>query len=105
MKKQSLIFAIVNQGYSEELMDACRNEGAKGGTIINARGTAKDDVEKKFNISIHPEKEIVLILVDNKIKDTLLHTIYKTVGLNTPGQGIVFTIPVDDVAGLDYLED
>lgn len=96
----TLIVAIVNQGYSEELMDAVRRDGARGGTIINARGTARAEAENRFNISIHPEKEIVLILATDKIVDQLLHTIYRTVGLETLGQGIAFTVPVKDVVGL-----
>ena len=96
----TLIVTIVNQGYSEELMDAVRRDGARGGTIINARGTAREEAEKRFNIPIHPEKEIVLILATDKIVDQLLHTIYRTVGLETLGQGIAFTVPVKDVVGL-----
>ena len=100
MSTFTLIVAIVNQGYSEELMDAVRREGARGGTIINARGTAREEAEKRFNIPIHPEKEIVLILAADKIVDKLLHTIYKTVGLDTLGQGIAFTVKVGEVVGL-----
>ena len=96
----TLIVAIVNQGYSEELIDAVRRDGARGGTIINARGTAREEAEKRFNIPIHPEKEIVLILAADKIVDTLLHTIYRTVGLETLGQGIAFTVKVGEVVGL-----
>ncbi len=94
------IFCIVNSGYSDMVMDAARICGARGGTVINARGTAKAETEKLFNISIHPEKEIVVILVQNKIKDDILHAIYKNVGLASEGQGIAFSVPVDDVAGL-----
>ena len=46
------------------------------------------------------EKEIVMILVDVKIKNDILHALYKAVGLKTPGQGIAFSMPVDDVVGL-----
>ena len=71
-----------------------------GGTVLNARGTAREDAEKLFNISIQPEKEIVLILASNDIKDNILHAIYQNVGLNTSAQGIAFSLPVDDVVGL-----
>ena len=50
---------------------------------------------------MHPEKEIVLILTESKIKDDILHNLYKEVGLNTAGQGIAFTLPVDEVVGLN----
>ena len=94
------ILAVVNNGFSEEAMEAARAAGAKGGTILHGRGTISKDAEKFFNITIHPEKEIVMILVDSKIKDNILHALYRAVGLNTPGQGIAFTVPVDDVVGI-----
>ena len=95
-----VIFCIVNAGFSDEVMDAAREYGARGGTVIRARGTAGQEAEKLFNIAIQPEKEIVMILVDKKIKNDILHALYKAVGLNTPGQGIAFTVPAIDVVGL-----
>lgn len=95
-----VIFVIVNAGFSDDVMSAARECGAKGGTVINARGTAKEEAEKAYGIVIAPEKEIVLILVDKDIKEPILHSIYKKVGLNSPGQGIAFCLPVEDVIGL-----
>ena len=95
-----VIFCIVNAGFSDEVMDAAREFGARGGTVIRARGTANAEAEKLFNIAIQPEKEIVMILVEKKIKNDILHAVYKAVGLNTPGQGIAFTMPVESVVGI-----
>ena len=100
MAKHEVIFCIVNTGFADEVMDAAREFGAKGGTVIRARGTANSEAEKLFNIAIQPEKEIVMILIESKLKNDILHALYKAVGLNTPGQGIAFTMPVDDVVGL-----
>ena len=94
------IFCIVNSGYSEAVMDAAKRFGARGGTVINARGTASKEAETMFHITIEPEKEIVMILVPTKIKDDVLHALYKEVGLETPGQGIAFSMPVDGVVGV-----
>jgi hypothetical protein len=41
-----------------------------------------------------------MILVPSSIKDNLLHALYKEVGLDTAGQGIAFSVPVDGVVGL-----
>lgn len=98
-EKFELIMCIINAGFSDAVMDAARSCGARGGTVIHARGTARQEVETRFNISIHPEKEVVLILASNKIKDDILHAIYQEVGLNSPGQGIAFSMPVDEVVG------
>ncbi|MDE6584730.1 MAG: P-II family nitrogen regulator [Anaeroplasmataceae bacterium] len=100
MGQFEVIFCIVDAGFSDSVMSAARECGARGGTVLNARGTAREDAEKLFNISIQPEKEIVLILVSSDIKDDILHAIYKNVGLNTPAQGIAFSMPVEDVVGL-----
>ena len=94
------IFCIVNAGYSESVMDVAKKLGAKGGTVINARGTASKEAETFFGISVQPEKEIVMILVNAKLKDDLLHALYKEVGLDSPGQGIAFSLPVDAAVGI-----
>ena len=96
-----MVFAIINSGYSEEVMDAVKECGATGGTILNARGTANTEIEKFFGISISSEKEVVMIIIPKKIKEAVLKSIYEKVGLDTPGQGIAFTLPVDDVVGIN----
>ncbi|MBE6529327.1 MAG: P-II family nitrogen regulator [Ruminococcaceae bacterium] len=95
-----MILCIVNAGFSEAVMDAAKEIGARGGTVISARGTAAKEAERTFQITIQPEKEIVLILVPSKLRDNILHAIYQNVGLNTPGQGIAFALPVDSAVGL-----
>lgn len=95
-----LIMCIVNQGFSETVMAAAKDAGARGGTVLNGRGTANKEAESFFHIAIQPEKEVVMILVDETIKDAVLHALYQKAGLDTMGQGIAFALPVDDVVGL-----
>lgn len=98
--KHEVIFCIVNAGFSDAVMDAAKEYGARGGTVIRARGTANSESEKLFGITVQPEKEIVMILVNSDIKNDILHALYRSVGLNTPGQGIAFSLPVDNTVGL-----
>ncbi len=95
-----MVMFIVNDGFADLVMDAARKAGAKGGTIITARGTGTKDIEKFFGVVITPEKQIVVILVPHKIKDDVLNAVYKDVGINTKGQGIAFAIPATDVMGI-----
>ena len=106
MKKfeHELILCIVNEGFSEVVMEAAREAGASGGTIIHARGTANKEAEEFFKITIQPEKEIVMILVPVKIKEAVLHALYQSAGLKTPGQGIAFSLPVDNVIGISSFD-
>ena len=100
MPAYEAVFCIVNDGFSDVVMDAAREAGARGGTVIHARGTANKEAEKFFKITIQPEKEIVMILVPADIKDDVLRAIYRNAGLKTEGQGIAFSVAVDDVVGM-----
>lgn len=104
MEKFELILALVNAGFSSVIMDAAREVGARGGTIIHARGTGTKEMESKYGIVITPDKEVVMILVSTAIKDDVLSAIYKAGGLATDGQGIAFSLPVNDVVGLKFDE-
>ncbi len=95
-----MIMCIIDSGFSEAVMDAAKEVGARGGTVIHARGTANKEAEQFFNISIQPDKEIVMILVPAEIKDAVLHALYRSAGLKTEGHGIAFSLPVDDVVGI-----
>ena len=86
-----MINVIVNKGYAEDAMAAARKAGAGGGTIINARGTAKEGDAKFFGIEIVPEKEMLLILVPKDKKDEIIKAISELPCLNKAGSGILFT--------------
>ncbi len=98
--EHEMIVCIVNAGFSDDVMSAARECGARGGTVLHARGTANSEAETFFKITIQPEKEVVMILVPTAIKEDVLHAIYRNVGLKTPGQGIAFSMPVDGAVGL-----
>ena len=97
-----LIVVIVNHGYSDELMNTARAAGASGGTVINARGQAHEGAVKFFGISVQDEKELILILTSREKKVSIMRAICEAHGLNTMAQGIVFSLPVDDVMGLSF---
>lgn len=102
--KYEVVFCVVNGGFSETVMDSARAAGARGGTVLSAKGTANPQAEKFFGVTVRPDKEIVMILVDSTIKEDVLHNLYRDVGLQTAGQGIAFTLPVADVVGLNKTE-
>ncbi len=99
-KKHEVIFAIVNTGYAEDAMHVAREAGARGGTIISGRGVAQEKEAAFFGIAIHAEKEILMMVVEKNIRDQVLHALYSKMGMQEKAQGIVFALPVSDVAGL-----
>lgn len=100
-----VIFAIVNSGYADEAMKVAREHGARGGTILNARGVAREDEAAFFGITIHAEKEILMLVVEKDIRDQILNALYKEMGMHKKAQGIAFSLPVSDVAGLVKLPE
>lgn len=95
-----VIFAIVDSGYAEDVMDIAREQGVRGGTILNARGVAGQEAAAFFGITLHTEKEILMMVVEKDIRDNVLNAIYKQMGMAKKAKGIAFSLPVSDVAGL-----
>ena len=101
--KYEAVFCVVNAGFSDNVMFAARKAGAAGGTIIKGRGTTSTQAEEMFNITIQPEKEIVIILVPAEAKDDVLHMLYSKAVMESEAYGIAFSVPVTKQVGLSGL--
>ncbi len=95
-----VVFAIVNSGFAEDVMEVAREQGVRGGTILNARGVVNEEAAAFFGITLHADKEILMMVVEKDIKDKVLNAIYKEMGMAKKAKGIAFSLPVSDVAGL-----
>lgn len=85
-----LINVIVNKGYADDAMAAARKAGAGGGTIIGARGTAKEGDAKFFGAEIVPEKDMLLILVPAEKSEDVVNAIQSLPCFEKAGSGIIF---------------
>ncbi len=95
-----VIFAIDTAGFAEDVMDVARELGVRGGTIINARGVAREEAAAFFGITLHADKEILMMVVEKELRDTVLNAIYKEMGMAKKAQGIAFSLPVSEAVGL-----
>ncbi len=100
-----VIFAIVDSGFADEVMAVAREQGVRGGTILNARGAAGQEAAAFFGITLHSEKEILMMVVEKTIRDNVLNAIYKEMDMAKKAKGIAFSLPVSDVAGLAMPEE
>ena len=89
-EKYEAINIIVNKGYAEDAMAAARKAGAGGGTIIGARGTAKEGDATFFGVDIVPEKEMLMILVPHEKKDAVVAAVSALSCFEKAGSGIIF---------------
>ena len=100
-----LIVTIVNSGFFDQVMTAAKKAGANGGTVVHARGLGSKEAKKYLGITIQPEKDLILILTPKDKKLAIMESIKQEVGLNTPGNGICFSLPVDSAIGINAGDD
>lgn len=100
-----LIVVIANQGNIELVMDAAKEAGAYGGTVIHAKGTGMELAEKFMGVSLAAEKEMIFIVTKTSLRDAIMKSVMEKAGLNTRAKSIVFSLPVKDTAGLRLVED
>lgn len=96
----TMIAVVVNQGYTEEVMQAAKSAGARGGTVIHSRHVTTEEAIQRWGLSFQEEKEIVLILATHETKVAMMSAISKSCGINTSAKGIVLSMPIDAVVGL-----
>lgn len=94
------IMVIVEKGSAEDVIDSATSAGARGGTIINARGAGIHETAKLFAMEIEPEKEVVLIISDSDKTEKISHKIKSDLDMDSPGKGIMIILPVNEAIGL-----
>lgn len=99
----AMIVVIVNKGFAGEIMDVARAHGATGGTILSGKGTGGEKAKKFFAMSLEEEKEVVMILVKEELRAEIMRAVATEFGLDSPGRGIVFSLPVEETIGLSFL--
>lgn len=96
----NLIFTIVDRGKGEFVVDAANKAGARGATIINARGSGIHETSKLFDMEIEPEKEVVLIITPADLTEDIASSIRAELQIDKPGNGIIFIQDVNKAYGL-----
>lgn len=96
----AMIAAIVNQGFSSEVMQAARSAGAVGGSVLHSRGIGATDEVNSWGFKLQDEKEIVIIVAERESKLAIMQAIGNSCGLQSDAKGVVVSIPVEDALGL-----
>ena len=104
MQGFKLIAAVVPKGAAGKVMEAARDAGAEGGTILLARGTGVHEARRFFGISMSTERELLLVLIDPGRARAVLDSMVGAGRLDEPGRGMAFVLSVDEVEGIVHLE-
>ncbi len=97
----SVVWTSVISGYSEEVIEAARAAGARGGTVIKGRRQNSEQVTEYLGIPMQEEQEFILMVVPKEKKAEIMAAISSACGLKTPAHGIVVSLPVDEVMGIE----
>lgn len=100
--QHDLIIAITAPGYVDEIMDVAKVHGATGGTVLRARGVGAKEAEKFFGITVQAEKDMVFIVVKKELRSEMMTAIIKEKGPHSNAKAVLFSIPVDSVAGMNF---
>ncbi len=98
-----LIVSICAKGHSDEIMDAARKAGARGGTIVKAKGTASAGTDKFFGMAISDEKEITYIVAKKELRSEIMKAIAGFTYADN-AHPIVFSLPVTETAGFRVVD-
>jgi len=102
MEDKALIVYICNNGYAYQAMDEARRAGARGGTVLHGRSSLSTEKQKFFGITIHPEKDILMIVCLESQKYDLMQSINQKYGVTTEARGIIFSMKVDNTVGMRF---
>ena len=95
-----LIVVICAKGNTDLVMDAAREAGAGGGTVVHAKGTGSQYAGKFFGVTIADEKEMIYIVSTKERKKEIMRAVIEKAGPETDAHAIVFSLPVSATAGL-----
>ena len=98
--KNVLVAAVVNRGFSSDVMDVARSAGARGGTVIQSRHIVNEEAAGFWGITVQDEKEIVLIIADADKKVAIMQNIGEHCGMHSEAKGVVMSMPIDSVIGM-----
>ena len=96
-----LILASVKADITDGIVDAAKEAGATGATIIPARGTGIKEAKTFFGLSLEAQTDIIMFLVEEHLIAQILDAIKKAGKFHKPGTGIAFVLPVEHVVGLE----
>jgi len=99
-----LIIALVEDSKTTKVLDAAREAGATGSTVINqARGEGVQKSKSFFGLNLESQRDMALLLVEEHLSRHILETISEVGQFDEkPGSGIAFQIDVEDAVGVSH---
>jgi nitrogen regulatory protein PII len=100
--KFKAIMALVSDEKTEAVVEAARESGATGFTVIStARGEGLEAPKTFFGLALQGQRDVVLFLVEEHLSRHILETIANVGRFDEEvGTGIAFQFDIEDAVGL-----
>ena len=104
-KMHELIVAVVNQKFTDAVLDCSRAAGATGATILHTRSVNNKQVEQLIGTSFKQETDTIAFLTSHEYKQKIMEAIRECAGLKTDGGAVLFSLPVDSLVGIGRFDE
>lgn len=104
-KIHDLIIAVVNQKFTDRALESARQAGATGATILHTRSINNERAEQIIGTAMKQETDTIMLLASSEYKLKIMEAIRDNAGLKTDGGAVIFSVPVDSIAGIGRFAD
>jgi nitrogen regulatory protein PII len=99
--KFAVLVAILADDLEEKALDIARQAGAAGVTIMDARGIGAQEKKTFFGLTYEGSQSVLVFVLEKKLSLTVMKRLSTELNLKTESRGVVFTLPLEHIAGID----
>jgi nitrogen regulatory protein PII len=98
--KYKVIVAALKPNVTDRVVEAAKACGLSGATIVAGRGTGLHEAKTFLGLTLESQTDIVIFLAEEELVSPVMAAIHEAGRLDEHGTGVVFVVPVEQVAGI-----
>jgi nitrogen regulatory protein PII len=99
--KFSVLVAILADDLEDKAIDVAKQSGAGGVTIVDARGIGANEKKTFFGLTYEGSQSVLIFVLEKKLSLAVMKNLTRELDLKTNSRGVVFTVPLEHIAGID----
>lgn len=100
--KFSVLVAMLAEDLEEQAIKSAKAAGAGGITILNGRGLGAEQKKTFFGLTYEGSQSVLILVLEKKLSLRVMKSLVKDLDLNNHSRGVVFTLPLEHIAGIDH---